>query len=197
MNILDFIILGLITFFIIKGIFRGFFREVSSLAGIVFGLVIGNHFHHQMANILKAYIPFEKSLLILISIITLFLLVFILFNLLGVLLHNIFKKLFIGWLDRGLGISFALIKGIIISYLLIVLLTFFLPSTSPLIARSKTAHLVTVTYQSMTRLISPDLYKPWKKRISKKSEKIGEIISEGKEVVKGLPQVLPDKKAIP
>jgi hypothetical protein len=46
----------------------------------------------------------------------------------------------------------------------------------------------------MTRLISPDLYKPWKKRISKESEKIGEVISEGKEAVKNLPQVLPDKE---
>jgi len=193
MNVLDFIILGLISFFVVKGIFRGFFREISSLAGIVFGLVIGNHFHHQAADLLRAYIPFEKSLL-LISFIILFLLVFILFSLLGALLHNIFKRLFIGWLDRGLGICFALTKGIIISYLLIVLLTFFLPSKSPLIARSKTAHWVIFTYQSMIRLISPDLYRTWKKGISEESEKIGKIISEGKEVIKGLPQVLPDKE---
>lgn len=193
MNILDLIIIGLITFFIIKGIFRGFFREISSLAGIIFGLLIGNHYHPQMANFLKVYIPFEKSLP-LISFIILFILVVVFFNLSGILLHHLFKKLLIGWLDRGLGIGLALIKGVIISYLLIVLLTFFLPSKSPLIAKSKTAHVVIVTYQSMSRLISPDLYKTWKKRIYKESEKVGKIISEGKEAVKKIPQVLPDKK---
>ena len=193
MNILDFIILGLIIFFVIKGIFRGFFREISSLAGIVFGIWIGNHYHPQMANLLKAYIPLEKFLP-LISIIILFISVVILFNLFGILLHHLFKRLFIGWFDRGLGIGFALIKGIIISYLLIVLLTFFMPSKSPLIAKSTAARTVIVTYQSMSRLISPDLYKTWKKRIYKESKKVGKVISEGKEAVKKIPQVLPDKK---
>ncbi len=193
MNILDLAILGLIAFFLIKGIFRGFFREISSLAGIIFGFLIGNQYHSQMANLLKAYIPFEKSLP-LISFITLFILVFVLFNLLGALLHDIFKRLLIGWFDRGLGISLALVKGIIISYLLIVLLTFFMPSKSPLIAESKVAPLVKVSFESMRMLISPDLYNTWKKRISKESEKIGKIVTEGKEAVKSLPQVLPDKK---
>ncbi|MBW1674381.1 MAG: hypothetical protein JRJ45_12195, partial [Deltaproteobacteria bacterium] len=96
--------------------------------------------------------------------------------------------------DRGLGFGLALIKGIIISYLLIVLLIFFIPSKSPLIAKSTTARMVIVTYQSMSRLISPDLYKTWKKKIFKESKKIGKAISEGKEVVKKIPQVLPDKK---
>jgi len=193
MNILDLAILGLIAFFLIKGIFRGFFREISSLAGIIFGFLIGNQYHSQMANLLEAYIPFEKSLP-LISFITLFILVFVLFNLLGALLHDIFKRLLIGWFDRGLGISLALVKGIIISYLLIVLLTFFMPSKSPLIAESKVAPLVKVSFESMRMLISPDLYNTWKKRISKEAEKIGKIVTEGKEAVKSLPQVLPDKK---
>jgi len=193
MNILDLIILGLIAFFLIKGIFRGFFREISSLAGIIFGFLIGNHYHHPMADLLRAHIPFEKFLP-LISFIILFIVVVIVFNLFGLLLHHLFKRLFIGWFDRGLGICFALIKGIIICYLLIVLLTFFMPSKNPLIAKSKTAPLVKLSFESMRRLISPDLYRTWKRRISKESEKVGKVISEGKEAVKSIPEILPDKK---
>jgi membrane protein required for colicin V production len=193
MNILDYIILGLIAFFVVKGIFRGFFREISSLAGIIFGIWIGNHYYPQMANLLKAYIPLEKSLS-LISFLLLFIVVVISFNLSGILLHHLFKKLLIAWLDRGLGFVLALIKGIIISYLLIVLLIFFIPSKSPLIAKSTTARMVIATYQSMSRLISPDLYKTWKKRIFKESKKVGKVLSEGKEAVKKIPQVLPEKK---
>lgn len=69
-----------------------------------------------------------------------------------------------------------------------------MPSKSPLITKSKTAHMVTVTYQSMIRLISPGLYKEWRKKFSRESKKIGEIISEGTEAVKNIPKVLPDKK---
>ena len=69
-----------------------------------------------------------------------------------------------------------------------------MPSKNPLIVKSKAARLVIVTYQSMARLISPDLYKTWKKRISKESEKVGKVISEGKEAVKSIPEILPDKK---
>jgi len=193
MNILDIIISGLVAFFLIKGIFRGFFREIASLAGVVFGIVIGNHYHPQMAAYLKAYIPLEQSLP-LVSFIILFIAVIIVFYLVGLLLHGLFKRLLIGWFDRALGICFALIKGIIISYLLLVLLTFFVPSTSPLIASSKCARLVINTYQSMARLISPHIYREWTARISKESKKVEKVISEGKEAIKGIPQVLPDTK---
>jgi membrane protein required for colicin V production len=193
MNILDIIIAGLIAFFLIKGIFRGFFREIASLAGVVFGILISNHYHPQMAGYLKAYIPLEKSLP-LISFIILFIAVMISFHLFGLLLHRLFKRLLIGWLDRTLGIGFALVKGVIISYLLIVLLTFFVPSTSPLIASSTCARLVIITYQSMARLISPDIYQEWKAKISKETETVGKAISKGKEAIKSIPQVLPEEK---
>jgi len=193
MNILDIIIGGLIAFFLIKGIFRGFFREIASLAGVVFGILIGNHYHPQMADYLKAYIPLEKPLP-LISFIILFIAVMIGFHLFGVLLHRLFKRLLIGWFDRALGICFALIKGVIISYLLIVVLTFFVPSTSPLITSSRCARLVIITYQSMVRLISPDIYQEWKAKISKESETVGKVISKGKEAIKSIPQVLPEEK---
>jgi len=193
MNILDIIIAGLIAFFLIKGIFRGFFREIASLGGIIFGILAGNRYHPQMADYLKAYLPLEKYLP-LVSFIILFIGVMIGFYLLGLLLHRLFKTLFIGWFDRTLGICFALIKGVVISYLLIVLLTFFVPSTSPLIAKSKCARLVIISYQSMARLISPDIYQQWKEKLLSESKKVETMISGGKEAINKIPQVLPEEK---
>jgi hypothetical protein len=46
----------------------------------------------------------------------------------------------------------------------------------------------------MARLISPDIYHEWKAKISKESKKVEKVISEGKEAIKSIPQVLPDKK---
>jgi membrane protein required for colicin V production len=193
MNILDIIIVGLIAFFLIKGIFRGFFREIASLAGVVFGIVAGNHYHPQMADYLKAYLPLGKFLP-LISFIILFIGVMIGFHLIGLVMHRLFKSLLIGWFDRTLGVCFALVKGAIISYLVIVLLTFFVPSTSPLIASSKCARLVVVTYQSMARLISPEIYQQWKAKLLRESKKVEILIFEGKEGMEKIPQVLPEEK---
>jgi len=193
MNMLDFIILGLAAFFVVKGFFRGFFREISSLLGIIFGLLIANQYYPNMNTFLKDYIQLEKYLS-LISFGLIFVSVLVFFTMLGVFLKFIFKKLLIGWLDKSLGIGLAIVKAVIVSYIVIVILTFFMPSKSPLITKSKTAHMVTVTYQSMIRLISPGLYKEWRKKFSRESKKIGEIISEGTEAVKNIPKVLPDKK---
>jgi membrane protein required for colicin V production len=192
MNILDIIIVGLIGFFLIKGIFRGFFREIASLAGVVFGIIIGNHYHPQMADYLKAYIPFEKYLS-LVSFIMILLFTVILFNLFGIFLHRLFKRLLIGWFDRTLGICFALIKGIIVSYLIIVLLFWLMPTT-PLIVNSKMAPVVKASFEALRNLISPDLYKAWKKKIAEESKKAEKAISEGKEAFKSIPHVLPKEK---
>jgi membrane protein required for colicin V production len=192
MNILDIIIIGLIAFFLIKGIFRGFFREISSLAGVVFGIVLGNRYHPQMADYLKAYIPFEKYLS-LISFIIILLVTIIIFNLFGILLHKLFKRLLIGWFDRTLGICFALMKGIIVCYLIMVLLFWLLPTT-PLIANSKTAPMVKGSFEVLRNLISPDLYRAWNKKIAKGSKQAEKMVSEGKEAIEKLPHVLPREK---
>ena len=58
-----------------------------------------------------------------------------------------------------------MVKGVIITYLVIVILTFFLPTQTPLIAQSKTAPWIISSYQTMTRLIAPDHYEEWRKRL--------------------------------
>ena len=96
----------------------------------------------------------------------------------GWILKLLFRKAFLGGVDRTLGAGLAIAKGVIITYLIIILLTFYLPSTTPLIAKSKMAPLITISSQSMIRLISPEHYQNWKKRIMEKGKEIGEIVSE-------------------
>jgi uncharacterized membrane protein required for colicin V production len=137
--------------------------EVGSLAGVILGVLLANHYQPQMTNYLKAYLPTSNYLPI-ISFAVIFLIVLVLCNLLGWSLKMIVKKAFFGWADRTLGAGLAILKGIIITYLVIVLLTFFVPSKTPLIARSRLAPLVITSYQSMISFISPSFYQRWKKK---------------------------------
>lgn len=177
MNLLDIVIISGMLFLIVKGIFRGFFKEIGSLAGVILGIWLANHYHLQMTGYLKSYLP-STVFLPLISFAVIFASILVLCNLSGWMLKLLFKKVFLGWVDRALGAGLAIAKGVIISYVAIILLTFYLPITTPLIAKSKMAQLITVSSQSMIQLISPEHFQNWKKKILEKSKEMGEIVSE-------------------
>ena len=55
MSLLDFIAIAMMVFFILKGIFRGFVREIASFVGIVMGVWMAYMFYPQMTAYLKAH----------------------------------------------------------------------------------------------------------------------------------------------
>jgi hypothetical protein len=87
------------------------------------------------------------------------------------------KKIFFGWADRSLGAGLAILKGIIITYLAIVLLTFFLPSKAPLIADSKLSPMIVSSYQFIVGMISPGAYDRWKRKFLEKKVGVDELLS--------------------
>lgn len=176
MNLLDLIIIATMIFLVVRGIFRGFFREIGSIAGVILGIWIGNAFQPQMTTYLRAYLP-SVTFLPLISFGLLFAIIFIICNLAGWLLNMILKRTFFGWVDKTMGAGLAVLKGIIITYLVIVLLTFFLPSKTPLIAGSRLAPSIVSSYQSVVSLVSPGFYKKWKNKFLEKKKGIDKVIS--------------------
>ena len=177
MNLLDIIIIATMGFFILRGMLRGFIRELASLIGVIVGIWLANVLQPQVTNYLRAYLPSSQSLP-LISFLIVFGVVLFVSNFLGWVLKLFFQKTFFGWADRSLGAGLATIKGVILTYLVLVLLTFYLPGKTPLIAESKLSKLVIDSYQSMIRLVSPSHYQNLKKKIEKKTEEVGEAVSD-------------------
>jgi len=178
MNLLDYIIIVAMISLIIQGIMRGIIREVFSLIGIILGIFLGNLFQPWVTGLLRSSLP-DTGYLPLISFAFIFAIILIICNLIGWSINLLSKKIFMGWLDRTLGACFATAKGIIIIYLVIVLLTFFIPAKTPLIAGSKLAPWVIRSYQYMISIISPDHYENWKKRILGEDKKTVERVSGG------------------
>ena len=177
MNLLDIIIIATMGFFILRGMLRGFIRELASLVGVIVGIWLASVLQPQVTNYLKAYLP-SSQYLPLISFLIIFGVVLFICNFLGWVLKLFFQKTFFGWADRSLGAGLATVKGVILTYLVLVLLTFFLPGKTPLIAESKLSKLVIDSYQSMIRLVSPSHYQNLKKKIEKKTEEVGEAVSD-------------------
>ena len=179
MNLLDIIIIIIMLFLVVRGIFRGFFMEIASLAGLVLGILISLRFYPQMTGFLKPHVPsLDDFALQLISIATIFVSILVLSNLAGWGFKALSRKTFLGWADKGLGAGLAVLKGILITYLSIVILTFFIPSKAPLVARSKLAPLVIHSYQSIISVISPGFYEDLKRRFIQQKEKMNKVISE-------------------
>ena len=89
-------------YLLVKGLLRGFIREISSLAGIILGIWLGNLYQPRVTDLLRSYLPFTENIP-LISFALIFAAILILFNLLGWIIKLLFKKIFLGWLDRTLG----------------------------------------------------------------------------------------------
>jgi membrane protein required for colicin V production len=176
MNILDMVIIASMIFFIVQSIFRGFFRELGSLAGVIFGIWLGNIYYPHVADYLESHLlSGGYSTFLAFGII--FCLVFGLCSLVGWALSRLFKKVFLGWVDKSFGAVFALLKGVILTYLVIVLIAFFVPSKAPLVAESKVAPFVVASYQSLVSIISPDSYQRWKQQFLGENETADNIVS--------------------
>jgi len=176
MNLLDLIIIACMIFLIVRGIFRGFIREVGSLAGVILGIWLASHYQPQMTDFLKPFVPSGKFLP-LISFALIFLVILVLCNVIGWLLKKLARKIFLGWADRTLGAALAVLKGVLITYFAIVLLTFFVPSKSNIVADSKLAPIIINSYQSIVGLLSPGAYENLKKKFVGQKEKIEKALS--------------------
>lgn len=177
MNLLDYIIIIAMVYLVVKGIFRGFIREIASLAGIVIGIILAYVYLPELTQFLKRYLP-STQILPFVSFAVIFAIILVIFNIIGWGLMKSLKKAFLGWFDKSLGACLAVLKGIILIYVALILLTFFLPAKTPLIAGSVLAPWVIKSYQSMSKVISPDFYEACKRKIVGEIKKIDKIHSE-------------------
>jgi membrane protein required for colicin V production len=177
MNTLDYIIIAFLLYLLIRGIFRGLIREIFSIVGVILGIWLGNLFQPWMTGNLKAYIPLPQYLPLL-SFILLFVGILIICNLLGWALKLLFKNAFTGWPDMTFGAVLAVLKGIIITYLVIVIFSFYVPEKTAFIRNSTLAPWIIKSYQRVTGFISPDHYNNWKKKLVVESKKIGDTVSD-------------------
>ena len=156
-NLLDVLILACMVFFVVRGIFRGFVREVGSLAGIILGIWAACVYHPQLTVFLRHFIGSWKYRPLL-SVALILLGVLICCNVAAWLMHKIIRKIFLGWADRTLGAGLAVLKGVVIIYFAIVVMTFFVPPHSSFVSDSKLAPAIVRSYQSIMGVFSPEAY---------------------------------------
>lgn len=126
MNIIDLILLVLLSLFALRGYFKGLFRESFSLLGLFIGFMMAVRYDEPVAALWANYWEFPLIILKAITFVTLFFLVYFTFSLAGRLLHRCAKFLFLKAVNRVGGVVLGMGKGAAI----LALIIFFLGSSS-------------------------------------------------------------------
>jgi len=122
MNYLDIIIGIILIIFGIRGLTKGIINEVASLAALVVGLYGMFYFSDITANYLKDLIDIKPEYIATISFLLTFIIFVVIIKLAGKLLSSLLSSLSLGWLDKMGGLVFGVLKGSLITSLLIMLM---------------------------------------------------------------------------
>jgi membrane protein required for colicin V production len=122
-NWVDLILLAVLVLFGLRGFFRGFFREVLSLAGLIVGFFVAARYGDVAAQYVAQYWHLSPLLLKGTGFVALFFVIYFGFNLAGWLLHRSEKMLFLKTINRAGGIAVGVGKGAALAALAIFLLT--------------------------------------------------------------------------
>jgi len=158
MSPFDVFIIIIISYSIIRGLFRGLVKEVSSIIGVLGGFYAAYSYYPMVAKLLSGVIK-EQSYLSILSFLIIFCGILIVISILGVVIKYLLNVAFLGWIDRICGVGFGLIKGVLIVTVLFIILTTFLSKGTPLIKKSILAPHVIWISEQMVGLVSDDMKK--------------------------------------
>lgn len=121
MATLDIIILICFIPAIIRGLQKGFIEQVVALVALILGAWLAFHFSTSVSAWLQPYLTVSETVLNVISFAIIVIVTTVLLFILGRLLTGLVKLVLLGWMDRLLGLVFAILKAALLVGIAIVL----------------------------------------------------------------------------
>lgn len=120
MNILDTILLICFVPAIVQGIKKGFIAQAVSIISIIAGIWASARFANIVSEFIAKYITASEQVLKVVAFALILVAVFVLLGALGKMLEGMFKLVMLGWLNKLLGVVFALLKTALIVGIMIM-----------------------------------------------------------------------------
>ena len=149
MNAFDIFIIVIIAFCLIRGFFKGLIGELAGIIGVIAGFYGAMTYYPMLAVYTEQWIH-TKGLSNLLAFFILFCAIFIIITLISLLIRKFLSIIFLGWMDRVLGLVFGAAKGLLIVCVIFLVMTSFLPKTSGIIKDSGLAPYVAETSKVLT-----------------------------------------------
>ena len=154
----------IVGFCLIRGIFRGLIKEISSIVGVLAGYYAAYTYYGYPAKLLSKWLS-DAGYINLLSFFIIFCLVFLTISILGVIIKYLLSISFLGWIDRICGAVFGLAKGILIAAILLLALTAFLPKGAPVVKKSFLAPHVSLISETMAKVVPKQMKHEFKVKL--------------------------------
>ncbi|MCK5541854.1 MAG: CvpA family protein [Desulfobacterales bacterium] len=170
MNFFDIAIIIIISFCLIRGVFRGILGELANIIGVVAGFYGAYNYYRQFTPFLEKWIT-SQALISVIVFFVLFSLIFAFIIIIAIGLEKLLKVAFLGWIDKTFGAAFGALKGILIAAVIYIVLTNVVPQNNALISQSTLAPYVARVSSVLTLFISKNMTRG----VMEKFENMGKI----------------------
>lgn len=114
MNTIDIILAVCLLPAIYSGLKKGLISQIISLVAIVLGVWLAYQFSAPVGEWVSGWLAASPAGIKIISFVLIFVVVFVGLALLGKLLNRALKLVMLGWLNRLLGVVFALVKYLLV-----------------------------------------------------------------------------------
>ena len=108
---------------IVQGIRKGFIAQAISIISIIAGIWASARFANIVTGWISQYISASEQVLKIVAFAIILLAVFLALAAIGKLIEGMFKLVMLGWLNKLLGVVFALLKAALIVGLIIIAFT--------------------------------------------------------------------------
>ena len=133
----DVLVLVIFLAFLVRGIWIGFIRQISSLIAMLGGFLLAGYFDKDFYHFILPYFNNSQTVF-LIAYILLFVAFFFLIKLVGLGLKKVMDITLSPWFDRTVGGLFGVIKGIFIASLIFVVSTSYLSGSNKYLKKAIT-----------------------------------------------------------
>ena len=153
MNGFDVLVLVILAVCLVMGLFKGLIREVSGIIGVIAGFYGANTYFNRLTPYLENFIqaPWARNL---VCFFVLFCAILIIVGLLAALIRKFLHLVFLGWVDRSFGLIFGAAKGILITSVIFIVFTVFVPNSGAYLAESRTAPYLAKVSNAMIVFVS-------------------------------------------
>ncbi|MFP4257360.1 MAG: CvpA family protein [Desulfovermiculus sp.] len=156
MNWLDIVFALIIGLALLRGLWRGVIREVSSLIALAAGFIAAGRYAVPVSGSVQQVVG-NPQVAAGLSYVGVFLAVFVCVVVMGALVRKVLHAVLLGWADRLGGGVFGFAKGVLISCLVLFVLTLFVPPHSAWIAESRFSPHLNYLTQKMVILVPDEL----------------------------------------
>ncbi|MEW6218989.1 MAG: CvpA family protein [Thermodesulfobacteriota bacterium] len=153
MSFFDAIVLAIAVFFLARGIWRGFIRQLASIAALVAGYLAVATWYPRLAPLVA---PLSDSPVVTFAgtYAVIFLAAYLCTILAGQVLKAVVHLSLLGWIDRSLGAVFGLAKAAFLATLLFMLLSAVLAAGSPFLRQAVSYPYLSVSSAFLIRFLT-------------------------------------------